>query len=38
MTGPFHYRNHDHTADDVGLIEHPAPNLRVIRKQAAGAD
>ncbi len=27
MTGPFLYRIHDHNADDLGLIEHPAPNL-----------
>ena len=27
MTSPFLYRIHDHTADDLGLIEHPAPNL-----------
>lgn len=27
MTQVFWYRVHDHTGDDLGLIEHPAPNL-----------
>jgi hypothetical protein len=27
MTGPFRYRVHSTAYDDLGSVEHPAPNL-----------